>query len=64
MEAIKKNIAAQIRKLKADGIVGMSIDNLRQITPTTGVTCAIPMYRPLFAQAAAEAAKELRFTVR
>lgn len=63
-EAIKANITAKIKELKADGTVGMSLANLRQITPTRGVSCSIPMYPGLFAAAAAECAKELRFPIR
>lgn len=62
-EAIKANITAKIKELKADGTVGMSLANLRQITPTKGVTCAIPMYPRLFETAARECAKELKFPV-
>lgn len=63
LTAIKHNIAAKIKELKAKGTVGMSLSNLRQITPTKGVTCAVPMYPRLFEQAAKECAKELKFLI-
>ena len=59
--AIRSNVTAKIRELKADMLVGMSITNLRQITPTNGVTCAVPMYRSLFKQVAMDVAKKLKF---
>lgn len=38
VETVAKNIKAKVRKLKAEGIVGMTRDNLKIVTPTTGVT--------------------------
>jgi hypothetical protein len=31
---LKANIATTVRNLRADGTVGMSVENLRQVTPT------------------------------
>lgn len=60
-EAIHSNVTAKIKELIADGTISMSITNLRQITPTNGVTCAVPMYRSLFKQVAMDVAKTLKF---
>lgn len=60
-DAIRSNITAKIKELIADGTSSMSITNLRQITPTNGVTCAVPMYRSLFKQVAMDVAKKLKF---
>lgn len=60
-DAITSNVTAKIKELIADGTIGMSINNLRQITPTNGVTCAVQMYRSLFKQVAMEVAKKLKF---
>ena len=60
-DAIRSNVTAKIKELIADGTSSMSITNLRQITPTNGVTCAVPMYRSLFKQVAMAVAKTLKF---
>ena len=60
-KAIRSNVTAKIRELMSAGTIGMSIANLRQITPTNGVTCAVPMYKSLFESVARECAKELKF---
>lgn len=49
---ITANILATVLKLKKDGTVGMSLDNLRQITPTTGITLTPIQYRDAFARIA------------
>lgn len=60
-DAIRSNVTAKFKELIADGTIGMSINNLRQITPTNGVTCAVPMYKSLFESVAREVAKKLKF---
>lgn len=38
VDTVVKNILAAIARQKRQGIVGMSRDNLKMVTPTTGVT--------------------------
>jgi hypothetical protein len=59
--AIRSNVTAKVEQLIADGTTAMSLVNLLQITPTTGVTCAVPMYRGLFDEIAREVATKLKF---
>lgn len=46
-----------IRDCKADGTAGMSLANLKQITPTRGLTCHPAIYHQAFEKAAKLAAK-------
>ena len=54
-------LVVSIRKVvsdcKADGTVGMSLANLKQITPTWGLTCHPAIYHQAFEIAAKRAAK-------
>lgn len=63
-QAIKTNIEAAIRQLRADGTVAMSMDNLRQVTPTTGVRLPVSTYPQVLASIASEVAKRMKFSVR
>lgn len=58
---IQGNIRSTIAAAMADGTTGMGLNNLFQITPTTGVTCSVAEYRLLFGDAAAKVAKEMKF---
>ena len=60
-EAIKANVTKKIRELIDGGTVGMSLANLYQITPTQGVSCAVPLYRPMFERIAKEVATNMGF---
>ena len=51
IQAIQQNLNKTITRAKKQGIVGMSIQNLKQITPTKGVTCPVQDYDRLFSQA-------------
>lgn len=60
-EAVKANVTKKIRELIDSGTVRMSLANLYQITPTQGVSCAIPLYRPMFERIAQEVAANMEF---
>lgn len=51
VKVIQRNIKSRIADCRKDGITGMGFKNLFAITPTTGVTCPVGMYRTLFEQA-------------
>ncbi len=61
MDPIEKNISDTIKALKKDQVTGMSVANLFQVTPTKGVMCPVPMYRPEFERLAYIVAKRLKF---
>jgi len=63
-QAIKTNIETTIHQLRKDGTVAMSMDNLRQITPTTGVRLPVVTYPNVFASVASEVCKRMRFPLR
>jgi len=56
-------IKKTIRKARRDGITGMSLANLKQITPTTGLTCPPAEYHRAFPEIATNVASRLRFTI-
>lgn len=56
-------IETAIRNARRDGITGMSLANLKQITPTTGLTCPPAEYHRVFPEIAANVAYRLRFTI-
>lgn len=47
-DRIVANILATLLRLKAKSVAGMSVDNLRQIVPTTGITLPPAAYRERF----------------
>jgi hypothetical protein len=51
------SIRTVVSDCKADGTVGMSLSNLKQITPTRGLTCHPAIYHQAFEIAAKRAAK-------
>lgn len=51
IQTIQANLIKTIIRAKKLGIVGMSRQNLKQITPTKGVTCPVGDYDRLFNQA-------------
>ncbi len=61
MEAIEHNIRKAIRKAKSQGTTGMSMCNLFQVTPTTGVTVQPASYRPMFEDAARKIVASVKF---
>ncbi len=62
-ETLTRNIRQTIRKAKKAGTVGMSLANLKQITPTTGLTCDPGEYHREFPRIAAQVAARLSFPV-
>lgn len=56
LEALTANVKDTYRKLKRDGVTGMSKRNLRQVTSTRGVTVPAGVFDRLFDEAI-EAAK-------
>jgi len=61
-EAVEKNVKAAISSCKSDGITGMSLMNLRQITKTAGVSGLAPGgYYALFETVAKRVAASMRF---
>jgi len=60
---IRNNVRKTITAAIEDGTTGMGLNNLFQITPTTGVTCSVPDYILLFGDAVTEVAKELNFPI-
>lgn len=61
MDAIEKNVRETIKKMKADGNKGASLDCLFQNTSTRGVSVPVARYRSDFEVAAKKVAKEMRF---
>ena len=60
---IRKNIGDYIKFAKKDGVIGMSVANLKQVTTTKGVTIPVGEYHREFERLAAEVAKKLKFQV-
>ena len=63
MDAIEKNITETIMQIQKDGTTGMALSNLRQITPTTGVTVPVHQYGEMFQTAALKIGKKLKFPI-
>lgn len=55
---LRRAIRATVRELRADGITGMSLENLKQVTPTRGLTCAPAAYHGAFAEVALSTARD------
>jgi hypothetical protein len=62
-EILSSAITETIRKSKRLGTVGMSYLNLKQITPTRGLSCSVSDFHNSFDQIAADTAKSLRFNL-
>lgn len=62
-ETLSENIRETIRKARAAGTVGMSLRNLKQITPTSGLRCDVSTYHRTFPVAADDVAKEMQFNL-
>jgi len=63
MNQLEKNIADAIKAAKRDGIVGMSMRNLKQVTPTRGLTISVAEYHATFDEVASQVSKRLRFPI-
>lgn len=57
------NVEKTIRSAKREGIVSMSLDCLKQCTPTSGLQCPPAMYHNIFEDVARSVAKRLRFPI-
>lgn len=55
-EIIEENIRRIVKSLRSDGTVGMSLANLYQITPTSGVMLSDREYRSEFERIARKVA--------
>lgn len=62
-ESITKNIRETIAKLKRDKVCGISVQNLKQITPTKGVLVSVAEYHREFETIARDCAKKAKFEV-
>jgi len=63
MNQLEKNITDAIKTAKRDGVVGMSIQNLKQVTSTRGLRMSVSEYRNTFDEVAKRVAKRLRFPI-
>lgn len=63
MNKLETHIMTTIAELKADGIVAMSIDNLKQVTPTRGLIIHRAIYNQRFPEIAAKIADAMNFTI-
>jgi hypothetical protein len=57
VKTLEKSIKDVIARARQDGITGMSLGCLKQNTPTTGLTCSVPVYHEAFRVAASNVAK-------
>jgi predicted RNA-binding protein (virulence factor B family) len=48
---MKQHVSATIRRLKKDGIIAMSSENLRQCTPTSNITVPVSAFPLLWEEA-------------
>jgi hypothetical protein len=58
-----ENIRQTIKRMKRDGTTGCSIENLKQCTPTNGLSCSVSMYHLEFPKIALEIAKKYHFGI-
>lgn len=63
MNVIEQNIGKAINSLKSQKIVGMSLDNLFQVTSTRGLSVPVWEYRGLFDVAAKIVAAKKNFRI-
>jgi hypothetical protein len=57
VKTLEKSIKATITEARKRGTTGMSFECLKQNTPTTGLTCSVPVYHKAFRVAASNVAK-------
>ena len=60
---LSSNIRKTILRAIGRGTVGMSFVNLKQITPTTGLTCSVAAFHNEFDTIAAQVARLKAFTL-
>jgi len=64
VKTLEKSIKAAITKARKEGTCGMSLACLKQNTPTTGLSCSVPIYHDAFRVAASNVSKSVRgFTI-
>jgi hypothetical protein len=63
MNQLETNIRDAIKAAKRDGITSMSLANLKQITPTRGLTISVAEYHLTFDEVAGQVANSLRFPI-
>jgi hypothetical protein len=61
VDVLEANIREAIRKAKRSGTTGMSYANLKQITPTDGLTCHPAAYHREFPRVAQYVAMKMKF---
>ena len=57
VKTLSANIRQSVKRAKQRGITGMSLANLKQVTPTKGLTCEVGMYHTIFPEVARKVAK-------
>ncbi len=62
-ETLMRNIRKTIQRLRADQVHAMGMANLKQITPTTGLTCTPHEYHRLFPACARIVARGYKFKI-
>jgi hypothetical protein len=63
LETLSDSITKTIRRLKRDGVTAMGLANLKQITPTKGLTCHPRDFHRMFPELADSIAKRMRFPI-
>lgn len=63
MDQLKRNIGKAITKARKSGITGMSLANLKQVTPTDGLTISVEEYHSSFDALALKVAASRRFRI-
>ena len=63
MSQLESNIRDAITDAKRDGITSMSLANLKQVTPTRGLTISVAEYHNTFDEVASQVAKRMRFRI-
>lgn len=63
MSQLESNIRDAITDAKRDGITSMSLANLKQVTPTRGLTISVAEYHMTFDEVAVQVSKRMRFRI-
>lgn len=63
MNQLESNIRDAITDAKRDGITSMSLANLKQVTPTRGLTISLAEYHMTFDEVAVQVSKRMRFRI-
>ena len=63
MNQLEKNITDAIKTAKRDGVVGMSMQNLKQVTRTSSLKISVSEYHNTFDEVASQVAKRMRFRI-